>query len=300
MQSSNNVAGVIVYYKPTLENIHSTFLNVKKLDFIVVVVNGIKEGIYDELECSDKIHMIYLGVNKGLATAANIGLKYLQDKKHVKFVSLLDQDSILPENYCALLEHRRMLIANGSKVGVIAPVYYNSRSKLISKILIFSKFWFKRFIPIDEVNECTSPIASGSLVSMDLFADVGFLLDDLFIDYVDNEFCFRLYCLGYRNYVISSVRMSHELGNQSLFYFFGFVIKPTNHSPIRKYYITRNRLYVLVRYSKIFPSLIFFEFLAFSVDLLRIIFFERNKLEKSKMIALGFFDFLLGNMGAKP
>jgi len=71
--------------------------------------------------------------------------------------------------------------------------------------------------------------------------------EQLFIDYVDTEWCLRLFKLGYPVKIISSICLLHEIGDRTLDFIF---FKLPVHSPSRRYYRIRNS-FVLLKYPHI-------------------------------------------------
>ena len=292
------LVGVTIFYNAQRENIENCINNSKNLDFMVAVVNGVDDPVYDEIKNYENIKVIFLGYNSGIAKATNDAIKWLNLNVDYDFCCLLDQDSLLPDNYSLLVDDYFELEADGVKVGIVAPTHVNPRTGVESVNLLFNKFFFSRKKVEKKIEITSAPIASGSLISKKLFNDIGLLEEKLFIDYVDTEFAFRCLAKGYNNYISSRVKMYHELGNQQVKKILGLKVKPSFHSPIRKYYISRNRLYLISKYSGLYPSLILFEFLAISLDLFRIMVYEDKKIEKIKFIFCGFTDFFRGKFGA--
>jgi len=71
--------------------------------------------------------------------------------------------------------------------------------------------------------------------------DVGFMREELFIDFVDIEWCLRARAKGYEIVSFPQVEIAHHLGDSSVS-FMG-----TNypiHSPLRMYYYFRNAMYL--------------------------------------------------------
>ncbi|HFP9739483.1 TPA: glycosyltransferase family 2 protein, partial [Escherichia coli] len=56
-------------------------------------------------------------------------------------------------------------------------------------------------------------IASGKLINLEVLDQVGFMEDDLFIDGVDHEWCWRAGRLGYKIAIIENAIMKHRLGD---------------------------------------------------------------------------------------
>lgn len=294
---SDKIIGVVVFYNPKCEHYKYLECNSKVLDHVIVVVNGPNLNAIENLDL-ENITVLYEGSNLGIAKATNDGIEIAIERGSEDYVVLLDQDTLLPTNYKEILLTRERIESLGIGVGIIAPIYKNPRTQTVSLSLIFHKFRFKRGRPVGAFYESTCPIASGSLLRLKVFRDVGMLDEKLFIDYVDTEYALRLSSHGYKNYLVPSICMSHELGEQEIHKIGKILFRPTNHSFVRKYYITRNRLYVMFKYGFKYPSLIYFEFLAISLDVFRVILFERDRLRKLKAIAYGLKDFLLGRYGA--
>lgn len=288
------VCGVAILYQPNFKNVENCVENLQILKQMVVVVNGPDSCILDSLRDQSGVKLLIQGCNTGIAKATNDGVKAAVSFG-CDFVCLLDQDTRLPGNYLELGEVYKKCSAV-SRVGVVAPVYCNPTTGVKPQALDFHKLYFVRK-PAEGLNEVAAPIASGSLISVSLFSDVGMMEEKLFIDYVDTEFALRAKKLGYKNYMSSSVVVEHFLGEQQVRRLLFWRAKPTFHSPTRKYYISRNRLYVVKKYWRTYPSIIFFEMLAISLDIFRIVAYEDSKLEKIKCIFSGFKDFFVGRYG---
>jgi rhamnosyltransferase len=105
--------------------------------------------------------------------------------------------------------------------------------------------------------EIEAVITSGSLLSVATFAKAGPFRSDLFIDFVDHEYCLRLLQLGYKVIISTAPLMVHALGTANLFSLnsragTGSLVL-TNRSPLRRYYMTRNGLLVARRYFTVAP-----------------------------------------------
>ena len=162
---------------------------------------------------------------------------------------------------------------------------------MISYLPSFRKKSFNGF------SEMKIAITSGSLMNLKVFYKIGPFIEDLFIDYVDFEYCLRLKKNKYQILQVKSAQIYHQLGELKLHKFFFKKIYVTNHSPTRYYYRTRNRLYVVRKYLNVFPSFVIRDFLIFFNELIKIIFYEKNKIKKMKMILFGIRDFMKNNYG---
>ena len=118
-----------------------------------------------------------------------------------------------------------------------------------------------------------------------MFKEIGEFDENLFIDYVDTDYCIRLRKSGYKLIQFARPIMMHSLGitKDTLGYSF------YEHSPIRNYYIFRNKLYILTKYFSM--KRLFITFLSSFKQLLKIILLESEKLEKIQFILLAIKDF---------
>jgi rhamnosyltransferase len=90
--------------------------------------------------------------------------------------------------------------------------------------------------------------------------------------------------------------MIHSVGEQTVHKFIWKQIC-TNHSPLRRYYITRNRLVLYKTYICKDRNWILRSFFTAIRELIVIILFEDYKLEKLRATALGILHALAGKMG---
>jgi rhamnosyltransferase len=99
-------------------------------------------------------------------------------------------------------------------------------------------------------------ITSGSVINLGLFETIGGFDENLFIDEVDLEYCYRSIIKGYKVIQFPNIFLQHTLGETSYYRAFG-IFKPTPrilHSPVRLYYRVRNYLYVTGKYRSRFPQ----------------------------------------------
>lgn len=226
------------------------------------------------------IHYIPLFKNTGIAKALNVGLQTAKELSS-KWVLTMDQDSELSPNM--IPEYIKFISSNSEKIGLLAPLInmYAGEEKQASNT----------YCRIDEA------ITSGSLISMEAFDNVGGFKEELFIDGVDFEFCWNLKKHGYSIYQLNSVVMQHQLGETKEYKFWGkHLFYVTNHNFIRRYYMTRNSLYIKSLYADIMPKPSFLESLGI-VSLFKIVFFEKDVIRKLKAIKMGQQDFKNNKFG---
>jgi rhamnosyltransferase len=130
-------------------------------------------------------------------------------------------------------------------------------------------------------------MTSGCLLDLVAWQVVGPFRDDFFIDFVDNEYCLRLRREGYRVLRANRANLEHAVGDISRY---GPLIA-TNHSPLRRYYKTRNRLWVFREYLPDFPGHCLFDLVRLAKEIGSILLFEVEKWAKLRMMWRGFRDF---------
>ena len=140
-------------------------------------------------------------------------------------------------------------------------------------------------------------ITSGSLYDLDIYQQIGPFRDDFFIDYVDSEYCLRARRYGYKIVVACEAHLYHRLGDRQKRELLGRTHYPTFHSPLRWYYISRNRIPMLRQYALRFPHWFLYEVVATAYVFLRMLLFESQKLAKLQAFFLGTLDGIRGRMG---
>jgi len=138
-----------------------------------------------------------------------------------------------------------------------------------------------------------TPMTSGCLLNLRAYLEVGPFLDGLFIDFVDNEYCLRLRTRGFAVLRANGARLKHSVGDTRKY---GPFIA-TNHSPLRRYYKTRNRFLVFTHYFRHFPGHCLFDLVRLAKEIGSIVLFEGEKLAKLRMMWRGWCDFLRGRYG---
>jgi len=142
-------------------------------------------------------------------------------------------------------------------------------------------------------------ITSGSLTRCDLLDRLGMFDEGLFIDGVDHDLCLRCRQAGWLIVEARSPVMEHSLGAITHRRFLWRSVPCSNHSPDRRYYITRNTLELCVRH--------FASDFAWSVRTaghlvvasLAVVMLEEERLAKLGAIAEGVLHFALRRFGPR-
>ena len=133
-------------------------------------------------------------------------------------------------------------------------------------------------------------MTSGNLLNIDIYKQIGDFRESFFIDYVDYDYCLRSLKKGYKIIRCNDILLNHKLGNSKLYF---SKILVTNHSSTRRYFITRNRLFLIKEHLTSNFKLSIQMFKHTIMDFIKILFFESEKRKKVNAILKGFRDFVL-------
>jgi len=281
--SKYKVMGVVVLYKPdqdVIENI-STYLD--QVGQLMVFDNSdiTYSEIIDEIKSLENINYISFGQNLGIARALNHAAQVAIEKGY-KFLLTMDQDSKAPLN---LVSTCVSIFEGSNKVGLVTPLHASKFGTHIK--------------PIGQIEKTTIAMTSGNLISLDVYKKVGGFEEDYFLDYMDIEYCFKLHLHHYDLIRINDLVLDHNEAALTEISLFKKKVHPHNHKPFRWYYKTRNILLLRKKYKNIFPELFSIEFNSYLRMIMRLILFEKYKIQKIKMILLGWWDFWNNRIGKK-
>lgn len=280
--SGRAVAAVVVLFHPpvsVLENLRSYASQVSAV-FAVDNTPDPDEGFTAALRVMADLTYIANGDNLGIAAALNVGCRAARDAGFA-WALTMDQDSTATP---AMVE-RLMTCATGASgsIGLVSPVH-----RQVGGI--------ERDVPTD-CHEVLTAMTSGNVVSIPALESVGWFMDDLFIDQVDNEICLRFWRQGFRVLEAGDANLVHRVGDVRK-HRFPYPAYSSNHAAIRRYYIARNRLWVGRMYSVDHPEFGRFERAQIRKDIVKIVLYEHDKGEKLAMIWRGWRDYRAGRLGA--
>ena len=133
-------------------------------------------------------------------------------------------------------------------------------------------------------------MTSGSLTNVEVWKIVNGFDESLFIDYVDNEYCIRCSENGFYTWQSFAARIYHHLGSRRFHRIFRWRFSATHHSAWRRYFITRNRLYVSIKFWRSQRSYVLNDLKNMVVELIKIVLVEDQKLAKILSIVRGLKD----------
>jgi rhamnosyltransferase len=231
--------------------------------------------------------------NLGLSSACNIGIMAAK-KKGAKMVALFDQDTELPSNFTEKMLHYINQHQGDQPLAVYSPVFHNHVIDEASKHIHFKPFrLIREFVDESDYAYPHYVITSGSIIPIKVLDNVGLMREELFIDFVDIEWCLRARRKGYEILAINKVMIDHHLGDYAV-HFMGH--RYPIHSPIRMYYYFRNAMY-LYRLSEIDWN---WRLVDATRNLFRFLFymiFVQNRPIYFKYIIKGYYHGLIKKMG---
>jgi rhamnosyltransferase len=280
MYNNIKISACVVLYNPGENIFNNVNLILEQIQYLYIIDNS------DLDKCKllfDKENISYFKNkgNKGIATALNQAARQaIADG--FNYLLTMDQDSILDPHL--IDNYIKYLLSNISdRVGLLSPNYLykeysnNTRQGRNYTVLL--------------------SMTSGSLLNLTAFKIIGPFVEELFIDYVDFEYCLRLGKKGYNIIKVHNANIYHNLGSIQQRKFLFRKVSITNHSPLRLFYRTRNRFYIYKSYLKDFPVFVIKDLFVFINELIKILFYEKSKREKFRWILKGFNYFLKKKMG---
>lgn len=246
----SEVCAVFVCFYPEFELFRSAVEAMSsQAGMIVVVNNGASAEVGQWLNNHDFAILNYQE-NVGVAAAHNRGIEWAASHGF-SYVILMDQDSVASENMVAtLVASAKQLKFDGVKYAAIGPRIVSMKTGdshpmirlgLVSNTRQYDATMTKA-IDVDIL------ISSGTMIPLEVTDVIGCMNEDLFIDNVDIEWCFRAKYKGYTLYIEPNAVLRHNLGDSTKKIWLLGNLPMVLHKPIRLYYMMRNRilLYSLV------------------------------------------------------
>lgn len=278
------VCALFVLYNPEVSTIRENIkAALQASDAVCVVDNSPQRLGEDVLADIAGSHYYFCGGNVGVAKAYNYGLEYA-GRAGCDWLLTMDQDSVFPSDFCA--EARRYVSATDcSGIGILAP-----NTQMFSGLEVETG---------REVRDEEYVISSGSLTNVGACTSVGGFRDELFIDGVDIEICWRLRLNGFKVRTLRWVVMRHSLGNESreVTFFGRHLLSVTNESALRYYYIFRNYMWLVDAYRATLPAESRRLRASLRNMLVKMLFFEQDKVRKLRYIREGVGDYRSGRFG---
>jgi rhamnosyltransferase len=248
-----SICCILVTHQPKMRALKKVLTAVtSQVHKIVIVDNGSDVNIRKRIAADIKqAEFIENTENIGLGAAQNIGIIWAK-REGFTHVLFLDQDSIPEVNmvpqmmtaFCRLIESETPLAAVG-------PTVFDTRIGQSFPFVRFGGLFLKRYrcenLNNSGIVETDFLISSGMLTSIAIIDTVGMMDEGLFIDNVDLEWSFRARHMGYGLYGVCSAKLMHCLGEDVIQIQVGRGVRIFRHTPVRQYYMTRNRILLYFR-----------------------------------------------------
>jgi rhamnosyltransferase len=231
------IAAVVILYHPTKDAISNIKTYYDYVDKIFVFDNTeTKSFIQDDLLQLSKVALFHDFENGGIATRLNTACR-MAIREQFHWLLTMDQDTSFEVN------------------AISAYLHCVKAYQVKEAVAMFGTKFSRYNQPVS--HDCTSIkaeklITSGSLLNVSLFEKIGGFDEQLFIDAVDYDYCFRAQMAGYPVVQFSNMYILHTVGNEvyrsSVKTLFLIKKKKEIHSALRCYYMYRNMLYLDEKY----------------------------------------------------
>jgi rhamnosyltransferase len=289
-----DICGVIVTYHPDEDFAHRVSVLTGQVGGLVVVDNRSADNELVWLRDLSRRYAFTLlenSENLGLGSALNRGVRWAAEQGQFRFVALFDQDSAVTEGFIDSLVACIERHPEPERIAVAAPRLFLSNIGVV--------------FPPPGTLLCKVAQTSGSLMPLSVFdsqngSNQGWFNEDLFIDYVDYEYCLRVTAAGWMILRCDQALLTHSPGNCERHTLFGLYAGTTlSYSPYRHYYSTRNAAWVMMRYWRQHPGWCAAEAFRLIKEKLKLCIWERERKAKLAFSLRGLKDGLKGKLGKR-
>ena len=240
-QSHTGIALVIVLYNPKDDDLNHVLHLTTLYQGCIVDNSDNRHFDTDEINC---MHYISLGKNCGIAEAQNTALRYLLDKPDIQYLVFTDQDSRYADDYPHSIVHEYQLVRSFQPMlSALGPTIIHKETGKEYKSV-----FHKDHISHDHLIVRPHIISSGCCIHRQVIEEVGLFESGLFIDFVDDEWCWRAASRGYICGISPFIQIAHKIGQKDI-HIGKYII--TVSAPFRYYYQYRN--YLLLARRKYVP-----------------------------------------------
>lgn len=288
-RNSPVVCAVIVTYQPAPRMLKNLETISSQVQGMIVVDNGSSiENIamLRELARDMGYTLIENGENLGIAEALNRGIRVAREEGFL-WVILFDQDSAIQDGFVDRMFETWKAHPQRERVAAIHPRYRDPMTGL------------EALVRRAEDGGPVTSMTSGALMPIWIFDKIGWFASEYFIDCVDTEYCFRIRAAGYLIADSTTAELAHAPGHSQWRTILGFSFRPTHHSTMRRYYMSRNRIAVFRKYIAIFPRWSMVSMYDSMRETVKCFLGEPDRSVKFRRFLLGSWDGLVGKMGKR-
>jgi rhamnosyltransferase len=291
------LGALVILYHPNEAHLAALGALRHRCDALLVVDNTPQPDARAREVCARVgIALLHRGNRGGIAGAYNAGLAELF-RERIDAVALFDQDSSIPDAYFPTM--RKVCAELGSRAFLAGPRLFDDNVRSFVLGVWTDGFTLRRLRikPDAMFQQCGYLIASGCLVSRVAFETLGPFNESLFIDHVDTDYCYRALSHKVPVYVVPALVLVHRIGAGQWHTLGPLKIASMNQPWRRCYYGARNAVWVGMRYGLRLPVALMPTLVVFW-QIVKIVFFERDKRAKLCSTLLGFVDGLRGRLGS--
>lgn len=264
------ICGMVVLYGAQQDNLKYIRDYIDKVDIMLILDNSPinNQGIVEKVlyDYKGKYEYIFLGKNIGLCAALNRGvfkaLKYGCDWSIV-----MDQDSSWASD---IVDVYKQEIKKSSNVAVFAPVHVHERSNA-------NRYDGTQIIPW--------AMTAGCCFDNYIFESLSGFKEELFVDGLDIDYCYRVQENGYRVLECGQAVINHNPAETHEFRIFGkTILKYGKASPLRYYMQIKSLTWIILRYRH------FRDCKLWLAKWIKVVLFFENKKEYVKYMHNGIID----------
>jgi GT2 family glycosyltransferase len=224
--------------------------------------------------------VILVGYNSGWSNAANLGIKFSKEK----FLLFLNPDIIITKQSIRIL---LKTLSNNSNIGLVAPKTFNIEGKISNQYLICkNSSKEKRF------KELKWLAGHVMFVKRKIFNKVGLFDKNIFLDFEDVDFCYRIRSSNLKVIIDNKATCVH-LENQSHDPIFDYKVKKLRMWHYGwSYFYFHKKHYSFMNAFISARKILFVNFVKLIFNLLII---NLKKFSIYKNFFLGYFNCLVGN-----
>jgi rhamnosyltransferase len=239
-----NVIAVVPVYNPDPDLPRRVDELSRQVGKVLLVDDGSDASVSAVLEPVKQMgHLVlFRHENGGIAAALNTGITHVLDSRDHEFVLTVDQDTILCPDYVErCVETYERARRSSVAVGLVAVDVINDRPT-------------NRIELQEDVFEAIDPIQSGMLIPVSTILTAGLFREDFVIDCVDTEYSLRLRTLGLIPLIGTGSSVRQPFGTGRELRFLRIEKSLVSYSPLRHYYIARNRTRIYQQYFRQYPA----------------------------------------------
>lgn len=289
---------IVVTYNPSIDYLSKVVKSIldNKVGLLVVDNGSFNQDVIKNIITKEDGHFIGLDENVGIAAAQNRGIEFAL-KHEYEYIWLSDQDTVYKRDFSKRMLNLFKNSSEADDIAAIGPSFLDTNRNVLQPIVSMKPFTQKRQPEIG-FNQVSHMIASGMVIPIKKIQLVGMKQENLFIDWVDMEWCWRAeYLFKQKLYVVGDVQIVHTLGDTYVNFFGRKIIM---RSSFRHYFMVRNAI-ALAIYSRSTPFFVSLELFlkGFVWAILLPLLAPQDKLQHLKATLTGVFHGLFNRLGPK-